>query len=1023
MKMRPALTLLYLLLLSVAAGGLAAAAPPAPTPLAPADGANVLAPFTISWSAVSDPSGIAGYNWQVSPSSSFATVTLQNSTRPETTQATVSGLTNGTYFWRVNAASAVFEQGVSAWSQTRSFNITGVAPGALGTPTLLAFPSYSTFHPMEAFPVRWTAVPGAVSYRLEASNDSSFPLGTVPPGVHTLWIDNIPGTSDGFKFHDSLQGNWFARVFAVDADNPEGTRSLPSNVITFSVFYNNPVGPPPSPVSPADGATLSLPITLTWADVPYPQDLGYEVQVSSNSSFSTLEGDTVPRTAPSYPLLSLTPGTKFWRVRSHQGDASPTTSAVTAWSAVRTFTVLSAPPTPASVTLAKAPLYSGEETSVSVQLTAAAPAGGATISLTSSNPAAVSVPATITMPGNTAVMGFTIQAGQVTASTPVTITATLNSGSASVQFTVLPPSLKSISTPSTVTGGTQVGAIVALNGQAPPSGAVVSLSSDSPAASPPPSATVAPGAFSASVTISTSAVMTSTLVTITASWNGVSVQSGITLTPQQPPASLTLDPTSTVGTGGSSFGTVTVTSPPSTDLILPVTSSHPAIARVNSSVMIPAGATTGGFNIFTTAVAAQTVVTISVSGGGVTRSATLTVNPESPPTPGTPTLSSPAADATPSQPVTFDWTDVTAATSYTIAIDDQSTFTAPLVVSQNVTVSQATIGGLPAQRLWWRVRGVNSAGVAGPWSASRRFTPQSAPAALTLSSLSLSPTSVVGGNTSQGTVTLSSAAPSGGAVVTLSSGNTNIATVLTSVTVAAGSSSATFTVTTMSVAATNSVVISALFSGITRTATLTVTPPPPAASLSSLTLNPTSVTGGNASQGTVSLTSAAPSGGAVVTLTSSNTAVATVLASVTVAAGATSANFTVTTKVVSATSTVSLTAAYSTVTKSATLTVNPASTGALPAPTLSSPAADARFAGGVAITFDWSDVAGAASYTLQIDDDSTFPTPQIVNQTVTGSSQFATSTLPVTRMWWRVRANDAAGNPGAWSSARRIEVR
>src|SRR2546422_8398482 len=65
MKVRPALTLLFVLVLGVAAGGRAAAAvPPAPTPLAPAFGANVLVPFTISWSAVSDPSGIVAYNWQ-----------------------------------------------------------------------------------------------------------------------------------------------------------------------------------------------------------------------------------------------------------------------------------------------------------------------------------------------------------------------------------------------------------------------------------------------------------------------------------------------------------------------------------------------------------------------------------------------------------------------------------------------------------------------------------------------------------------------------------------------------------------------------------------------------------------------------------------------------------------------------------------------------------------------------------------------------------------------------------------------
>jgi hypothetical protein len=38
-------------------------------------------------------------------------------------------------------------------------------------------------------------------------------------------------------------------------------------------------------------------------------------------------------------------------------------------------------------------------------------------------------------------------------------------------------------------------------------------------------------------------------------------------------------------------------------------------------------------------------------------------------------------------------------------------------------------------------------------------------------------------------------------------------------------------------------------------------------------------------------------------------------------------------------------------------------------------------------------------------------------------SNFSTSALPVTRMWWRVRANDGAGSPGNWSAVRRFEVK
>jgi hypothetical protein len=285
---------------------------------------------------------------------------------------------------------------------------------------------------------------------------------------------------------------------------------------------------------------------------------------------------------------------------------------------------------------------------------------------------------------------------------------------------------------------------------------------------------------------------------------------------------------------------------------------------------------------------------------------------------------SPASNAKVAQPINFDWSDVSGATSYELQIDDSSNFTAPLTLSQTVSVSQATVTGLPSQRFFWRVRAFNSAGIAGPFSASSRFNAQ--PASTTtasLSAVSVSPASVVGGTAAQGTITLTGGAPSGGAVVTLSSANPSVVSVPASVSLAAGASSATFAVNTSAVTANTSVTITATYGGVSRTATLTVTP---------------------------------------------------------------------------------------------------ASTTSLPAPSLLSPAADARFSPGTSITFDWTDVSGAASYTIQIDDSDTFSAPLVVNQDTT-VSQFTTSTLPTIRMWFRVRANSASGTPGTWSAARRFEVK
>jgi hypothetical protein len=121
---------------------------------------------------------------------------------------------------------------------------------------------------------------------------------------------------------------------------------------------------------------------------------------------------------------------------------------------------------------------------------------------------------------------------------------------------------------------------------------------------------------------------------------------------------------------------------------------------------------------------------------------------------------------------------------------------------------------------------------------------------------------------------------------------------------------------------------------------------PASVSLSSLALNPTIVTGGNSSTGTVTLSEPAPPGGAQVALSSSNTTAARVPSSVTVVAGATSASFTATTSVVAVSTTVTISTIYGGVTRSSALTVTPP-----PPPTLAS------------LTLDPANVIGGQSST------------------------------------------------------------
>ena len=197
------------------------------------------------------------------------------------------------------------------------------------------------------------------------------------------------------------------------------------------------------------------------------------------------------------------------------------------------------------------------------------------------------------------------------------------------------------------------------------------------------------------------------------------------------------------------------------------------------------------------------------------------------------------------------------------------------------------------------------------------WTPPSGAAAL--SGVSASPNAVVGGNPSTGTVSLTSAAPSGGAVVSLGSASSAV-TVPGSVSVSQGATSATFAIATSTVTTQTLATLSATYSGVTKTTTVTVNPAA-AATLATLSLNPTAVKAGGSVTGTVTLSALAPANGATVTLTSSNPALASVPASVLVSAGTSSKPFTVTTGATRKNVSVTISASYAGVTKTATLTV------------------------------------------------------------------------------------------------------
>jgi len=341
-----------------------------------------------------------------------------------------------------------------------------------------------------------------------------------------------------------------------------------------------------------------------------------------------------------------------------------------------------------------------------------------------------------------------------------------------------------------------------------------------------------------------------------------------------------------------------------------LTSSHPDIVPP-TTIDAPASDRVFGFqwSFDTTTPAADTDVTVTVSDGRYSFSDVLTVRKAPPPpvlagvsvnpttvvggtsSTGTVTLSAPQSGSTvvalstpaPASVATMP-TSVTVpagATSRTFTIN-----TSPVTSQFNMNIF-ADLAGSPSQ-------------------SALLFIMPGGPT--TVSAITINPVDLVGGRSATGMVTLTSAAPSGGAVVALSkafsngSAGTVPVTIPPSVTVPAGQTTASFTISTSSVTATTSVRISATFNGATANADMTLFP------LLAQVSFPGNVPGGTPATGTVRLNAAAPSGGTVVTLSSANTSLATVPASLTVPAGQTSANFTASTQPVTQTTSVVISA-------------------------------------------------------------------------------------------------------------------
>ncbi len=259
-----------------------------------------------------------------------------------------------------------------------------------------------------------------------------------------------------------------------------------------------------------------------------------------------------------------------------------------------------------------------------VTLSAVAPIGGVKVHITSSNVAITVLPEVV------------VEAGQANATFSITVAPDAQSGLATLTATYATtltaklaiiggPTLAAFTTnAASIVGGNPLTATVTLT-EAPRSGkAVVAITSKREEVESG-FITIPAGSITGSTQLSTSPVLQTVIVPLTAKYHGPSLQAVVEVRPDSTTDTLTVDPDGVLG-GSSATGRISLAAPaPAGGRTFALTSGAPGVVDVPPSVQVVEGALTATFAITTSQVATATAVTITANDGSASLQSTLTV--------------------------------------------------------------------------------------------------------------------------------------------------------------------------------------------------------------------------------------------------------------------------------------------------------------------------------------------------------------------------------------------------------------
>jgi hypothetical protein len=285
-----------------------AAAPPPPTLQYPGNNATgIPLTFTFQWS---DVFGATSYHLEVATDANFNTIIINENALPTSQYTVPPGVLGGStqYFWHVRSANI---GGYGQFSGTYNFTTTVGPP----PPPLLQAPPNNSTNVSRTPLLDWSDVAGVSSYRVQVSTDSLF----------NILVINQVITVSQYQVVTPLLADT-KHYWHVNATGPGGQ----GNYSTTWNFTTVPASPPvPTLEYPTNGQTLvPLNVTFQWTDSPGAET--YQIQVSTNLTFSSLVIDEIVPISefPTSTGILIGNTVYYWRVRAtNSGGSSAYTGA------------------------------------------------------------------------------------------------------------------------------------------------------------------------------------------------------------------------------------------------------------------------------------------------------------------------------------------------------------------------------------------------------------------------------------------------------------------------------------------------------------------------------------------------------------------------------------------------------------------------------------------------------------------------------------------------------------------------